>query len=109
MNASRVQKAFVLGTALAAGACAGAGGSGPAPTPTPASSTVDELEALYRARQDSALLRVSQADVDFMTGMIDHHAQALVMSAFAPANGANPTVRTRFAGWPRRADAGRIL
>ena len=37
---------------------------------------------------------VSEADVAFMTGMIHHHAQALVMSALAPTNGASPSVRT---------------
>jgi len=37
---------------------------------------------------------VSEADVDFMTGMIHHHAQALVMSALAPTNGASTSVRT---------------
>ena len=54
----------------------------------------DALERLYWARQDSALARFSQADVDFMTGMIGHHAQALVMSSFAPANGASVSVQT---------------
>ena len=34
------------------------------------------------------------ADVHFMTGMINHHAQALVMSGFAPENGASETIRT---------------
>jgi len=52
-----------------------------------------ELEALYRARQDSVLMRVSEADVRFMTGMIGHHAQALVMSGFAPANESGPQIR----------------
>jgi len=39
-------------------------------------------------------MSISEADVRFMTGMIHHHAQALVMSALAPTNGASPTVRT---------------
>jgi len=52
------------------------------------------LEALYRARADSALARVSDADVHFMTGMIHHHAQALVMSALAPSHGAGDAVQT---------------
>jgi uncharacterized protein (DUF305 family) len=53
-----------------------------------------ELEALYRARTDSARTRFTAADVDFMTGMIAHHAQALVMADLAPSHGANPAVRT---------------
>jgi uncharacterized protein (DUF305 family) len=34
------------------------------------------------------------ADVHFMTGMIGHHAQALVMSAMAPTHGASESVQT---------------
>ena len=34
----------------------------------------------------------TKADVEFMQGMIAHHAQAIVMSRMAEANGANPHV-----------------
>ncbi|HTR77012.1 MAG TPA: DUF305 domain-containing protein [Gemmatimonadaceae bacterium] len=34
------------------------------------------------------------ADVQFMQGMITHHAQALVMTAEAPTHGANPSLGT---------------
>jgi uncharacterized protein (DUF305 family) len=51
-------------------------------------------EAIYRARQDSARMRFTAADVEFMTGMIHHHAQAIVMSRWAGPNGASPAVRT---------------
>ena len=53
----------------------------------------EELETLFWARKDSALARFSQADVDFMTGMIAHHAQALVMSSFAETNDASPSIQ----------------
>jgi len=53
-----------------------------------------EFEALYRARQDSARMRFTEADVYFVTGMISHHAQALVMSELAPTHGASPSVET---------------
>ena len=67
----------------------------PTPAPTrPDPATVARLEALYQARADSALSGYHAADVHFMTGMIGHHAQALVMSGFAPENGAGPTIRT---------------
>ncbi len=59
----------------------------------PAENTT-ELEQLYWARQDSAKTLYTKADVDFMTGMIGHHAQALVMSALAPTNGASPQLQT---------------
>ena len=53
-----------------------------------------ELEALYRARADSALSDFHAADVHFMAAMIDHHAQALVICGLAPHNGAGPVIRT---------------
>jgi len=53
-----------------------------------------EVEAIFRARADSARREFSQADVAFVTGMIAHHAQALDMSELAPSHGASPAVRT---------------
>lgn len=57
-------------------------------------STEHRLEELYWARLEDSRTRFTEADVDFMTGMIAHHAQALVMSALAPMNGANSQIRT---------------
>ena len=59
---------------------------------TAPSEDMSELEALYRQRQQEAMSRYTQAEVDFMTGMIGHHAQALIMSALAETNGASPTI-----------------
>lgn len=53
-----------------------------------------EMESLYWARIDSARMNFTQADVDFMTGMIAHHAQALIMSRLASKNGASRSVQT---------------
>jgi uncharacterized protein (DUF305 family) len=36
----------------------------------------------------------TRADIDFITGMISHHAQALVMCRMAPTHGASPSVAT---------------
>ena len=33
------------------------------------------------------------ADVEFMTGMIGHHAQAVLMAGWAPTHGASPAVQ----------------
>ena len=77
---------------VASMACAGAG-TGVETTPSPAGGSTAELEALYRARQDSARTRFTEADVHFMTGMISHHAQALEMAGFAPTRGAGPSVQ----------------
>ncbi len=61
---------------------------------SPTAASTAELEAIYRARADSARTRFTEADVRFMTGMIGHHAQALVMAGLAPTNGASLSVRT---------------
>jgi uncharacterized protein (DUF305 family) len=52
------------------------------------------LEALYQERIEESRARFTEADVDFMTGMIAHHAQALVMSNLAPTHGASPELQT---------------
>jgi uncharacterized protein (DUF305 family) len=50
--------------------------------------------AVVKARADSARLPYTAADVQFMQGMIHHHAQAIVMSRWAPTHGASPAVQT---------------
>ena len=52
------------------------------------------LEELYWAEQDRARSLYSDAEIDFMTGMISHHAQALVMARMAPTHGASPEIQT---------------
>ena len=42
---------------------------------------------------DSARSGYTEADVHFMTGMIGHHGQALVMAGFAESHGAGPAVQ----------------
>ncbi len=64
----------------------------PAPT-RPDAERIAELEAIYEQRFQSTLTGHHEADVHFMTGMIGHHAQALVMSGFAPENGASETIQ----------------
>lgn len=54
---------------------------------------LSELEAIYWARVDSARMNFTEADVAFMTGMIGHHAQALIMSRLAPENDASPAIQ----------------
>ena len=97
MKASQTKRAaFGVVVALSLHACGGAGAprqSTPAPA-TRSNEALAELEALYRARADSALNRYTEADVRFMAGMIGHHAQALVMSSLAPTHGASTSVQT---------------
>ncbi len=43
---------------------------------------------------DSLKMNFTDADVEFMSGMIGHHAQALIMSSMATVNEASPSVTT---------------
>jgi uncharacterized protein (DUF305 family) len=54
----------------------------------------EDLEELFWARRDSTTMNFTQADVDFMSGMIGHHAQALIMSSLAEPNNASQSVQT---------------
>lgn len=58
---------------------------------TPASAQTDPVAA---ARADSARHPYTEADIRFMSGMIHHHAQALVMARWAPSHGASAAVQT---------------
>lgn len=58
-------------------ACGGAGVR-PSSSPVPAAAVVRPA---------------SPADVEFMTGMIHHHAQALVMAGWSESHGANDAIR----------------
>lgn len=86
-----------LGLCLAVGLAALAALAAPAGAQTAQTAqdrpSAAELEALYWARQRAALDRYSDADVRFMTGMIGHHAQALILSAMARTHGASPAVQ----------------
>ncbi len=55
----------------------------PVNTRTSATTASDTTQHTYTA-----------ADIHFMGGMIGHHAQAIVMSQWAPSHGASPTIRT---------------
>lgn len=95
LKASRARGAVVVLLAMTMTACGGAARS-PAETGArqPGSLSNAEIEAIYRARRDSARMRFTDADVHFVTGMIGHHAQALVMSGLAPGNGASSSIQT---------------
>lgn len=66
----------------------------PPPTTSPVSTSADAAATADQAAlADSVRRSYTQADIDFMTGMIHHHAQALVMARMAPSHGASPSMR----------------
>ncbi|MCE2899988.1 MAG: DUF305 domain-containing protein [Gemmatimonas sp.] len=77
---ARVAVLAVLGGATLFGACASAGPPRPL---TPAQLAI----------RDGGIPPYTKADVEFMQGMIGHHAQAVTMSSFAEPNGASSEVR----------------
>ena len=85
--AARPRIALLAILALAT-ACAGAGRQGPAASPT-----TPDAAAIARARADSVRYPYTAADIRFMSAMIAHHAQAVTMSALAPARAASNSVK----------------
>jgi uncharacterized protein (DUF305 family) len=81
---------------LAAGtvACASATRGPVQTTPQPGPPGPALLSGVAKARADSARYPYTEADIQFMSGMIAHHAQAIVMARWAPSHGAAPSVRT---------------
>lgn len=55
----------------------------------PAIGAESPVQTVVRQPRDS----VNPADVHFVSGMIAHHAQAVLMAGWAPANGASSAVR----------------
>lgn len=70
----------------------------PAPSSTinPASSTPSGPDTSGAAKTITGGSRYpyTEADVHFMSGMIGHHAQAIVMALMAPSHGASDRIRT---------------
>lgn len=56
-------------------------------------SPQSEAAAIAQARADSLRHPYTAADVRFMSGMIHHHSQAIVMARWAPSHGASPAVQ----------------
>lgn len=65
----------------------------PETAPQPMVVRHGDSAAIARARADSTRLPYTAADVHFMSGMIGHHAQAIIMARWSPSRGASPAVR----------------
>jgi uncharacterized protein (DUF305 family) len=78
-------------TVIAAAACATARHASSPQTPPAAASPTPTPAA--QARADSGRPPYTAADVAFISGMIGHHAQAVLMAGWAPSHGAGAAVR----------------
>lgn len=92
---SRLAAAACLCSAALFAGC----GSAPAPKPqstpaAPANASSAEASQLHKTPPGLGQYPYSDADVEFMTGMIPHHAQAVIMGGWAPTHGARPDVAT---------------
>jgi uncharacterized protein (DUF305 family) len=86
-------KYFVL-LSIAAAGCAS--NRAQTATPVPAPIVVQDqskLDPAARARADRGIPPFTAADVKFMSGMIHHHAQAVMISKWAPSHGASDAVQ----------------
>ena len=83
MTPSSASLGFLVAFGLAA--CAGA-----SPRPTVAATGPEAARA--KARADSVRWPYTEADIRFMSTMIHHHAQALVMARWASTHGASPEI-----------------
>ena len=77
----------LLLAAFAVAAC------GPAASPSTTPAPVIIAPPGGAAMADSVRHSVTPADVQFMSGMIGHHAQALIMAGWAASHGAAPEIR----------------
>ena len=75
--------------AVSAAGCATASSSGPQAA---SSGPQAPSSGLHATPPGLGRLPYSDADVDFMSGMIPHHAQAVIMAGWAPSHGARKDV-----------------
>ena len=79
--------------AVTATACVKRTGSAAAPALKPASEIRTTPAAVAKARADSIRHPYTEADIRFMSGMIGHHAQAIVMAGWAHTHAATTSIR----------------
>ena len=86
LSRARGASALLLGAAVAI--CGASTASAQAASPP-----LGDSIGIAKARADSLRYPYTAGDVQFMSHMIGHHAQALVMAGWAPTHGANAEVQ----------------
>ena len=90
LRTRRITAALLGAIGLAGCASATRGGAQASVQPLPPRP---DPSSIALARADSVRHPYTDADVQFMSGMIGHHAQAIVMAGWAPTHGASPSVQ----------------
>ena len=90
--ARSVATAVLSAVTIAASACHPPAQSS-ATNPSPAAAQSDHA-AIDRARADSTRHPYTSADIHFMSAMIGHHRQAVLIAGWAASHGASQSVRT---------------
>ena len=97
MKPHRIRSVAAALVAVAAGAACGSAGaqttSQTSPQPAPPPAQQSNPASVAQARADSARHPWTAADAQFMTHMIGHHAQAIIMANWAPTHDASPSIR----------------
>ncbi len=83
-DTSRASVILALGVFLSS--CSHSYGTTPASAPAPSTRPIGA----------SAARAPAAPDVEFMSGMIGHHSQAIVMAKWAPTHGASPSLQIGF-------------
>jgi uncharacterized protein (DUF305 family) len=101
---SRLAAAACLCSAAFCAGCGSAPAQAPQTTPAvpptassaaaPGQASAAEPSQLHKTPAGLGQYPYSDADVEFMTGMIPHHAQAVIMAGWAPTHGASADVAT---------------
>ena len=92
-RAASPTRAVGLLALLLAGACLSAQHGPPAVRMAPGAGVVGAGSAAAIAAADRAAAQFAPADVEFMQGMIPHHAQAVIMARWAETHGARADVK----------------
>jgi uncharacterized protein (DUF305 family) len=95
MIRSPYRSAAVMAAVLTAAGCSSSGRTtaGTFPHPSSREQPADSA-AIAKARADSIRYPYVEADVHFMSAMIGHHSQAILMAGWAPTHGASRPVLT---------------
>jgi uncharacterized protein (DUF305 family) len=80
-------------SAIGVAGCSSATRGGSQASVQPLAVPRSDASSIALARADSVRHPYTDADVQFMSGMIGHHAQAIVMAKWAPTHGASPSVQ----------------